>query len=517
MTSPYLIIDFSSTYLFALILDEHGNRFPCAFNFNGVNTRYFFSEVFIQSAIYENEPITVLNQILQKDLTNVFFSGDDLGWTSPSEKDGDGVCIKPLYRFLAQNSEQSSARETLPTNYVFSGLLVFVLQPIIKALLRHKLRVDKIKTFVIVPEYLNRSAVTVLRLLLKKRIGFKQVHLLHHTAALAMHCIHYQGAQSVGLVREDNNYLHVSKVKINHNESGSVQLGCSQRLSTKSLGWEGMIARIAALLRRKGLTPKQVNHGNELIDRAFNGLVTGCFDNVAPFKPPLRLTYQLLTDLLNDAVNNGEMDEFRDRLKPTADILADTAEYVLTAGPYFMFGGLEKLILDALNKTQSHQTLSMLALERAAYGVANMIRLFHQGRVKSVTIRDNNAIQVAGKQDCAIELIRPHALPRDPGQTQTIRQDLALDAEDGAAGELMSVDILWGNNPVSSCNSPIGSIGFTITEEDLRLNKNIRLNFFLKKTKCGLSGHVTADMDGSKRKTEKLHFTNLGDLVIQAL
>ncbi len=501
----HLVIDFSSRNIFALIADEKGRAFPCTYTIRGTTSRYFFSDVCVDSKSYQEDQLSEFNKIINQSKSDFFFPGESLGWHRPYEISGEDetIVINPLYTFSLQGIMEDSG--DLSMSFIFSAILVFLLQPVLRAVQNQGFHPRDLNVITVVPAYLSRPVRVILCSVLKRRMGFQKVSIMHHEDALAMHFLQHPFPKKIGVLHADDNCLHISRASMimqNQNISVEYEKSCS----VKELGWDSVISKIAMVLHGNGLLPDMNKQVIPYLNKALVGLFTGAFSTEIPTDPPFRLTY----GLLEKALDQDTRDELSAELKLVRNELKDRDSHIVTSGSFFMIGGFENLVLDMSGKKQPPNVQRMLAMERAAYGVVHMLNWLYANQPCNIIIQNNYSIQTAG-QNSAIELVPAHVLP-EPGTKRTVRQVLGLKAANGMKKDMLGVDILWGNNQDSKYNMMLSSFAFEVTADDIRNGNLLELIFDLRGTSQGIKGRVTAIMEGHEPREEKLHFPSLNNV-----
>jgi hypothetical protein len=506
---PFMIIDFSSRYIFALIADQNGRAVPCAFKRLGMLSRYFPTSVYLDPGPYQKTDdawMAELNAFIKENQFNPFFPGEAAGWLRPYEitaEDGILPIRHPIYALSAFGMTEES-QEFSAIMGVSSALLAFLLQPVIKFLDTMGTHPHNFNVIAVVPSYISRSAQKILYKILRAA-AFRRIMMLDHVTALAMNFIGSSPSQEVGVLHTDENSLFVSKFSLKQ-KGQHIRMGCRRSCSVKELGWNAVQKKIATVLYEDGLLPAKDDQTANYLDRALTGLFTGILPTTVPVNPDLRLSYGLLMEKLGSALGQTIRDEVSVKLMPLFTELKSKNVPVITSGLFFMIGAFEKLILKCLGKQQPLNLRHMIAIERAAYGAVHMLNWIRTAPNRGITLWNHHGIRISGPRENSIELIPSRIFPLDPGENSMIRQVLELDAAEDMGEDVLAADILWGNNPVSRYNTSLCTLTWDISAKDIRDQHKLELQFEFKGTADGLRGNVSAVLGDRQPKKNKLHF-----------
>ncbi len=279
--------------------------------------------------------------------------------------------------------------------------------------------------------------------------------------AVAMHFLKLSYMQKVGVLHTDENTLHVSRIAIEREDDGDhITLEYAGSRSIKEAGWDSVTNEMALSLYRDALLPRPDKSVLTYLNRALTGLLGGILPTDIPTDPGLHLSYGLLTKKLARELGERIRDETSVKLRHAADALKlNDAPFFITAGPFFMIGQFEKLMLNPVGKYQPARVRNMLAMERTAYGIVAMLNWLREKEDRRITVRHKYSIRIAAKEDDSIELI-PGSLFQSGRERRTIKQILSLDSEYAMDRDLLVVNILWGNNPIPRYNTSLCTLSY---------------------------------------------------------
>lgn len=502
---PFVIIDFSSRYIFALIADQNGRAVPCAFKRHGMFSRYFLTSVYLDPKRYQKTDagwLGQLNAFIRQNQFNLFFSGEPAGWLRPYEiaaAEGILPIRHPIYALSAFGMTAES-HEFSAIMGVSSALLAFLMQPVLKSLDAMGHHPHDFKVIAVVPSYISRSAQKILYKILRAA-GFRGILMTDHATALAMHFIG-SPFEEIGVLHADENCLFASKFSLKQNES-HVRMGCLRSFAVKELGWDAVKKHIATACYEDGRLSAQDDSIPDYLDRGLTALFTG---TDIPADSGISLSYGLLTEKFRSVAGQRIRDEISAKFVPVLNELKPKNVQIVTSGLFFMIGEFENLVLNPLGKQHPLKLRQMIAIERAAYGVLHMLNWIRTDPNRRVTLWNHYGIRISGPRESSIELIRSRVFPLKPVENRIIRQVLALDAAENMRGDVLAADILWGNNPVSRYNTSLCTLTRHISADDIREQRPLELRFDLKGTPNGLKGSVSAVLGEGQPQKSPLHF-----------
>lgn len=505
-----LIIDFSSRNIVPTIITPEGRAISCTLRQQGITSRYFPGETYLDPGLYQksgNELLDQLNDIIaETSCSDIFFSGKSLGWFRPYQISAEKSLMPVSHPLYALSSHRIPEGTDLNlAGNVSSAFLTFLLQPVMISIREMGFQPEELNVIALVPAYLSRLGEKILYKTLKKKIGFPRVILLNHATALGMHFLKSSYVQKVGVMHTDENALFISKIEIERENEDHAVVKYAGSASIKEAGWDSITNEILF----RGLDRDALPSGpNEKLLTHLNRSLSGLFGSVLPpASPRLHLSYGLLTEKLAGELGSRIRDETSVTLRKAAESLElNDAPFFITAGSFFMIGQFEKLMLEPLGKCQPARVRHILAMERKVYGIAAMLDWLRENENRRITVRNNYSVRIAEKEDESIELI-PDRILRS-GERFKIRQVLALDSDDDMDKDVLVVDILWGNNPVPKHNTSLCTLSYDVTGDDIQNDNMLELMFDLKATAHGLKGKVTATLgDRKPREPEILDFT----------
>lgn len=463
-----------------------------------------------------DEWLDELNAVISENESDMFLRDGRLGWLRPYEMSAAEMIMPvrhPLYALSSHGITEEREERSAFTD-MSSAFLAFLLYPVVTSVREMNFHPHELNVVVAGPAYLSRLAEGILYKVLK-RMAFRRVVILNHAAALAMHFLRLPSVQKIGVLNMDENCLHVTRMEVVRDDE-DVNVAHVSTRSVKELGWGAVRNEIAEAFYRDGLL---LNRDEQVqVDMALSGLFGGMFSTNIPPDPGLRMTYRLLAEKLGGELGESLSYEASVNLMRATDELGlNDADFFVTSGSFFMSGGFENLMLNAVGKYQPARVQRILAMERTAYGIAEMLKWIGERQSRRITVQHNYSVRIASEQDSSIELVPTEViLPLKTGKKSlSVKQILGLDAEPGMERDLLVVDILWGNNLIPRYNTSLCTLSYDVTADDIRDDNMLELTFDLKGTSGGLRGEVTAALGGRKPKPpRKLHFPKSSDMTV---
>lgn len=492
---------------------------PCNFKRQGMTSRCFSADIFWDPKEYrekEDEWLDKLNAVISGNESDMFLRDGSLGWLRPYEISVDKMVMPvrhPLYALSSHGITEEGDDKSSAITDMSSAFLAFLLYPVLTSVREMGFHPSELNVIVAGPAYLSRLAEGILYKVLK-RMAFRRIVILNHSVALAMHFLRLSSVQKIGVLNMDDNCLHVTRIGAVRDDE-NVNIEHVSTRSLKELGWDAIRDKIAEVFYRDGLL---ANPDKLVLDRALSGLFGGMLSTNIPTNPGLRMTYGLLAEKLGGDLGERLSYEVSVRLMPVIDELGlNDAEFFVASGSFFMIGGFEKLVLNAVEKYQPARVRRILAMERTAYGIAEMLRWLGESQGRCIRVQHNYSVRIASEQDKSIELAPAGViLPLKTGKkSMSVKQVLGLDARSDMEKDELVVDILWGNNLIPRYNTSLCTLSYEVSADDIRDDNMLELTFDLKGTSRGLKGEVTAALGGQQPKPpRKLHFPKSSDMTV---
>jgi len=515
---PYLIIDLSDRNIFPVIINSNGQIFYCVNNVKEMKCRHFSTEVYLEKILYDGNKDDInewlnntVNELINDSIDSFFTTNKKTGLLRACDiKKQDLLHIDPLRNPLYVLS-QHGVDDLIVENPEFKkssfALLTFILKPVIRSIQRQGFHTGDLNVIAIIPPYLSRVAQVILLKVLKA-IGFKRVTFITHSIASALNALKMTTSSDTIVIHSDATNLHIAHVSLEE-QNKSITIRNKKSITIPDLGCNryGIINELSNYLVLKNKLSENDNYINIHIEKAFTGLIYGIFSNKIDYKNnKLKLTYNLLNNLINEKFGLEIIDKIEKALYKILSGAGINEIPVVTSGPLFMFDSFEKLIQKKFNGLSIPGLSDKIAVERPVWGLIDTLYNITQFPEKDIIIINENALCLTSSEKSCENIIPSAIFPLSPDEHRIILQDLEINSLDKKFDEIITVDLLWGNDCNPFYNTSLCTIQFDASKEDIQNNHKIKLNLYLKGINNGIKGKVIANYKNNPTEIKKLNF-----------
>lgn len=481
---PRLIVDFSERSFCAFLATPEGQFLPCSHKVRGVDTRQFSSEILFDPRPFEEDPDfdweEVLESLAKGGARNLFQRARRLGLRRPWDPGAPAESLRLLSPLAVLSSPAALAdpevRLVLPK--VAVGLLDALLDPVFTNLAQRDFAIRDTEAFVTLPANAGRRACLALHKVFRRR-GFRHLKIVPREIAAAMALIEQPPARVMVWDVTGSN-LHLYHVTLQP-DGDMRRFRTVAARTVQGLGWSYWVRQIATALAAQGRIPDPPGPLLPALDRALTGLLSGSPDSPElPTSPPLRLTHDLLDEILESALIPELLTELYGRLEPHLEALAIKGLPVILLGAVCNLRSLQKLFLMLADGTQPEEVAQTRVQERAARGIAAALQWSGERDGGRVEILPDRGLRLNTFHGETWEILSAERIPH-PGEGCHMQQSFHFAGDCGTAGPFL-VHLLWGTDPTPEGSSSLCALPLEIEASQ---GGELRLIVSLKRSSSG--------------------------------